>query len=184
MLLTHTHILALIDQGVIEDADPSRVNAASLDVTLGDSLYLEDLDSIRPVDLAAKQAPGFRKIPCYQDSDGPYWCLSPGFFALASTREIFHLPNDLAIEYKLKSSLARAGLGHLLAGWGDPGWHGSNLTLELVNHLQSHDLLLRPGMPIGQIVFWRGEPVPDHASYAARGQYNRDLGATPSKGIR
>lgn len=185
MLLTYPDLLDLIAAGVIEHADRGRVNGASLDVTLGDILYIEDYHSARPIDLLAKQAPAMRRLPLTLDEHGPRWLLKPADFVLAATREIFHLPADIALEYKLKSSLARAGLGHLLAGWGDPGWHGSALTLELVNHLQAHDLILRPGMPIGQVVFWRGsQPVPAHASYATRGQYNRDAAATPSKGLR
>lgn len=247
-LLTHLDILDLISAGVIEGADPARVNAASLDVTLGAEILIEDLTRPRRVDLASKGTPAMRPLPgtdpavryyVHPGRDphpqiefsrdtglpkpprgaptsrrgyltdtphaptvadrpralnpdgtpaeapaGPEYILRPGDFALAHTREIFHLPDNLAIEYKLKSSLARAGLGHLLAGWGDPGWHGAALTLELVNHLQVHDLILRPGMPIGQVVFWRGRSVPAHASYAARGQYNGDTTVTPSKGLR
>lgn len=217
-LLTHLDILDLISAGVIKGADPARVNAASLDVTLGDEILIEDLTRPRRVDLASKGTPAMRPLPgtdpavryyvhpgspecpahhladrprvTHPDGTpaeapaGPEYILRPGDFALAHTREIFHLPDNLAIEYKLKSSLARAGLGHLLAGWGDPGWHGAALTLELVNHLQVHDLILRPGMPIGQVVFWRGRSVPAHASYAARGQYNGDTTVTPSKGLR
>ena len=213
-LLTHLDILDLIADGVIEGADPARVNAASLDVTLGDQILIEDLSHPRRVDLASKGTPAMRPLPGTDPSvryyvhhgaqpriadspralnadgspaeppAGPEYVLRPGDFALAHTREIFHLPDDIAIEYKLKSSLARAGLGHLLAGWGDPGWHGAALTLELVNHLQVHDLILRPGMPIGQVVFWRGRAVPAHASYATRGQYNGDTTVTPSKGLR
>lgn len=186
MLLTYLDILGLLDAGVIENAHADHVNAASLDVTLGDRLYLENTrdTGFEYLDLAKKD----RFTPLEQrallDEHGPYWLLPPGAFALAATREVFHLPDNLAIEYKLKSSLARCGLGHLLAGWGDPGWTNSVLTLELVNHLRHHYLKLRPGQPIGQIVFWRGRAVPAHASYATRGQYNHDRTATPSKGLR
>jgi hypothetical protein len=65
----------------------------------------------------------------------------------------------------------------------DPGWSGSVLTLEFVNHLKYHSLKLRPGMRCGQIVLWRGEAVPAHASYAVKGRYNNDAAATPSKGV-
>lgn len=47
-----------------------------------------------------------------------------------------------------------------------------------------HMLRIRPGMPIGQMVFFKHLPVPDHASYAARGQYNNQNEVTASKGIR
>lgn len=65
----------------------------------------------------------------------------------------------------------------------DPGWHGSVLTLELSNSLRYHSLRLRPGMRIGQMIFLRGEPVPESASYASRGKYNGDSQAQQSKGL-
>lgn len=186
MLLTYFDILDLIDAGVIENAHADHINAASLDVTLGDRLYLEDplTAPYTTLDLAKKELFLPLEQELSQDEHGPYWLLPPGAFALAATREVFHLPDNLAIEYKLESSLARCGLGHLLAGWGDPGWTNSVLTLELINHLRHHYLKLRPGQPIGQIVFWPGRAVPAHASYATRGQYNHDRTATPSKGLR
>jgi dCTP deaminase len=110
--------------------------------------------------------------------------MSPGEFVLAQTQEMFYLPNDLAFEYKLKSSMARNGLNHLLAGHADPGWHGSVLTLEFHNISQFHPLILKTGMKAGQLVFHRGEPVPAEASYAVRGQYNNTDQATASRGLR
>lgn len=182
-LLTHDELIVLVEEGVIQNCDPSQVNAASIDITLGDVVWWED----RPrrdceiVDLKEKATPMMDKIDMRHTG---YFDLHPGVFILAGTREVFHLPNNLAAEYKLKSSLARAGLNAALAMWADPGWHGSVLTLELMNVLRLHTLRLRPGMRIGQMIFHRGAPVPDHASYATKGQYNHDTSATPSKGVR
>lgn len=66
----------------------------------------------------------------------------------------------------------------------DAGWHGSVLTLEFVNHNQYHAVRVRPGQKCGQMIFFRHEEVPGHASYATRGQYNGDLEATPGKGLK
>ena len=136
MLLTYFDIQDLLTEGVVENADPAAINGASLDVTLGDRLYLEDplTAPCTTIDLANKE----RFLPLEQalsqDEYGPYWLLPPGAFAIAATRERFNLPNNVAIEFK--PSLARCGLGHLLAGWRDPGWNNSVLTLEIVNHLR------------------------------------------------
>ena len=178
-LITHTELVGLVDEGVIEGVDPDRINGASIDVTLGNTLYQEDMRHPRVVDLAKKQT-----LPLREVFMEPYYDMAPGEFVLASTTELFNLPDDIAIEFKLKSSLARNGLDHALAGWGDPGWNGAVLTLELINNAQASMLRLTPGMPIGQIVFWRGEPVPQDRSYRARGQYNNDSTTTPSKGVR
>jgi deoxycytidine triphosphate deaminase len=48
------------------------------------------------------------------------------------------------------------------------------LTLELVNVSRHHSIIIRPGDPIGQMVFFRHAPVPHERSYAARGRYNKD----------
>ena len=177
-LITHNELMDLVESGAIENVEPSQVNGASIDLTLADGFYLEGhVDRNIEVNLGRKETP--RMV--YQKGR---LMLMPGDFALAATEQIFHLPNDVAGHYMLKSSLARAGLQHLFAGWADPTWHGSALTLELVNCLRRHSLVLRPGDKCGQMVFWRGNPVPNHASYAVNGQYNGSQGVQPSKGVR
>jgi len=179
MILTYNELVKLVKQGVIAGAKEHQINGASIDVTLGQYLMVEDVRGGR-IDLSAKQTPNMRK---HDLAENPY-NLQPGEFVLAQTREVFHLPDDIAFEFKLKSSLARAGLNHLLAGFADPGWNGSVLTLEYQNVLRNHDIVLRYGMPAGQCVFFRGEPVPPERSYATVGQYNNDAEVTASKGVR
>jgi dCTP deaminase len=183
-LLTYTALVDLVAGGVIEGVDQERINAASIDVTLGDTLLREDWAQgvlRKTVDLAAKETPAMIEVDLVEAGG---YVMKPGEFVLASTRELFHLPDDIAAEFKLKSSLARAGLQHAVAGWADPGFHGSVMTLELSNSLRAHWLTLTPGMKVGQMVFFRGEPVPADRSYAARGQYCNDRKTTASKGVR
>lgn len=182
-LVTYNELCGIVDAGYIRGVHQAHINGASIDVTLGSRLWLEDkpMGQNTVVDLMAKQSPALLPVDLL---DHGYYDLEPGRFCLAATCETFHLPNDLSAEYRLKSSLARAGLDAALAMWCDPGWHGSVLTLELTNTLRHHSLRLRPGMAIGQMIFHRGYPVPPAASYATRGQYNGDLAAQPSKGLR
>lgn len=178
-LISYNKLCELVEQGVIENVPLEHINAASIDLTLGDELMCEAW-SDAPIDLARKETPAMTDTP--RNENGT-WTLFAGCFALARTREVFNLPTNIAGEFKLKSSLARAGLQHLLAGWCDPGWHSSTLTLELRNSLKYHDIYLRPGMKIGQIVLWECEPVPDCASYAVRGRYNNQNKVQVSKGV-
>lgn len=180
-LLTYVELVELVKRGVIEGVHPDHINGASIDLTLGDTLWIERAPhgGHTVVDLAAKETPEMEQVRIQG-----YFDLAPGQFCLASTREVFNLPADIAAEVKLKSSSARAGLNHSLAGWADPHWHGSVLTLEFYNNLEYHSLRLRPGMKIAQMIFMRGTPVPEEFGYAVRGRYNRDMSATPSKGIR
>jgi deoxycytidine triphosphate deaminase len=76
---------------------------------------------------------------------------------------------------------AREGLQHLLAGWCDPGWNGSRLTLELKNVRQLHWVGIYPGLRIGQMKFMRMDSTP-LASYADVGRYNGDVTVTSSRG--
>jgi dCTP deaminase len=178
-LVTYNGLVELVERGVIEGVAPERINSASIDVRLGRWVWVED-PAGGAVDLGAKQVPHMIK---YDLGHAPIE-LAPGEFVLAQTEEVFHLPDDIACEFRLKSSGARAGLDQALAVWVDPGFHDSVLTLELRNNLRHHDLRLTLGMKIGQLVFWSGEPVPSEQSYAARGQYNHDRKAQPSRGIR
>jgi deoxycytidine triphosphate deaminase len=65
----------------------------------------------------------------------------------------------------------------------DPRWHNSKLTLELKNELSHHQILLKTGMKIGQIIFYRVTPVPEEHSYAVKGRYNNTTEVTASKGV-
>lgn len=177
-LLSYLDIVDLIGAGVVRNADKNHVNSASLDLTLGDRILVESV----PVEwkyLDKNHALDTEEIIM---DDGGY-VLHPGEFILACTREMFYLPETISAEYKLKSSLARLGLEHLNAGWCDAGWNGSVLTLELKNMTQHHNIVIRPGDKIGQIVFFKHREVPQYASYAIRGSYNGDKTVSGVKSV-
>lgn len=183
-LITYNGLAKLVADGVIRNPDGApidhkRINAASIDVTLGDTIWLEN-ESGGTVDLANRE--GLNVVRSAIDDEHGF-PLYPGEFVLAQTYEQFFLPDDVAAEFRLNSSGARNALDQALAVWCDPGWNGSVLTLELRNNSRWHRLLLRSGMRIGQMVFWRGERVPADRSYASVGRYNGDTTAAPSKGV-
>lgn len=161
MILCDWEIRALCDGGMVSPFDPSLVNPASLDVRLGTTLLIESAESpaMVPVDISK-----------YTEAK-PYE-LVPGQFALAETIEVFCLPCNVAAQFMLKSSRAREGLEHLMAGYCDPGWNGSKLTMELHNSRQLHRIPLWPGMRIGQMVFHRMSCAPSR-DYSSTGRYNQ-----------
>ena len=178
-LISHRELVKLVEQGVIT-SQPEKINGASIDLTLDDVIRLES-DTFEDVDLIEKE-----NIETVERniSDSCYF-LNPGEFILASTAEWFNLPDDIAALYVCKSSMARNGLNHLNAGFADPTWYGSKLTLELHNVTKRKTMILRPGMSIGQMLFFRcSGSVPEHVSYAKVGQYNNQQSVTASKGIR
>jgi len=179
-LISYTQLLHLVHTGVI-DAKPENINGASIDITIGDRILVERNTVIGSViDLKEKESLNMKEVLILSEG----YLLLPGDFILASSAETFNLPNNIAAEYKLKSSLARSGLQHLMAGWCDPGWSNSKLTLELTNVTQYHSLIIKPGMKIGQMVFFSCEPVPSDQSYAVKGQYNSQETVTGNKGLR
>jgi dCTP deaminase len=172
MLLSHTELLHLIDAGFIKNAVADDVNGASIDIHLGDKVFVEGNTRGAVLDYSRRDAlPG--KQVLLSTLDG--YVIRPGEFILAQSSEVFFLPRDVAAEYKLKSSMARVGLDHANAGWADPGWRGSVLTLELKNITRETPIRIRPGDAIGQMVFFRCTEVPVDASYAVRGRYNNDV---------
>ena len=148
--------------------DEELVNPASLDVLLGNHLMVESIYSPELV----------RVDISHRTEDDPFM-LHPGEVCLAETRESFNLPTDLSAQFVLKSSRARDGLNHLLAGWCDPGWSGSKLTLELKNERLHHAQGLWPGLKIGQMVFHQMSEVP-MKSYRLTGHYNNHVTVMPS----
>lgn len=173
-LLSYTELCELVESGAIQGVHPDQVNGTSIDITLGNRFLVE-----KSVSTGEKRYVSLRdrtpldQLP-FEVYPGRYFSLAPGRFVLAQSEQVFNLPHDISAEYKLKSSMARIGLEHLNAGWCDPGWHGSALTLELKNLTQYHTIILHPGDRIGQMVFFRSRPVPRDRSYAARGRYNGD----------
>ena len=94
--------------------NPELLNPASLDVRLGDHLMIESIYS-----------PELIRIDISDRTEDEPFMLQAGEFCLAETLELFNLPDDISCQFVLKSSRARDGVNHLLAGWCDPGWHGS-----------------------------------------------------------
>jgi dCTP deaminase len=169
-LLSALELQEIVNAGVMENVKPEHINAASIDITLGDTILVEEVSYETPVvSLRDKQRLKMQELDITNGH-----VLLPGRFILASSREVFNLPNWLSAEYKLKSSMARIGLEHLNAGWCDAGWHGSVLTLELFNCTRHHGIEIRAGDRIGQVVFFRHAEVPTDFSYATKGRYNQD----------
>ena len=176
---------------LITPYDPSHLNPASLDVLLGDKILIECPLWRQPLKAWSLLMRGVLLDNFWNilNGDTPRYLLidinqkyyvSPNEFFLASTKEVFNLPDDISCEFRLKSSRAREGWGHALAVWIDPGFNNSVLTLELKNYTRFKKLHLFSGMKIGQIIFHEHEYC--DKSYRETGRYNGDLTVQNSKG--
>jgi dCTP deaminase len=169
MPLADFQITNLALAGMVEPFEPELVNPASLDVRLGDSILIESVvgDVMVP-------------YPLTNHSPTSPYLLSPGQFVLAHTAARLAIPPSLSAQFALKSSRAREGLQHLLAGWIDPGFEGV-LTLELKNVRQLRPVPIWPGLLIGQLVFHPMDADP-RRSYAETGRYQGDATVQQSRG--
>jgi dCTP deaminase len=169
VILCDSEIRALCEEGLVDPYDPALVNPASLDVRLGFELMveMEEYPTLIPFDISG------------HTQANPFY-LRPGEFVLGCTIETFCLPVDVAGQFALKSTRARQGLEHLMAGYCDPGWSGSKLTLELQNARKLHPVALWPEMRIGQLVFHRMSAIPSR-DYSVTGHYNNDVSVQAAK---
>ncbi len=150
--------------GLVEPFNPDMINPASIDVTLGDEILVEnDNGGFTPFNI--------KKQTFY---------MPPGGFILASTAEWVRIPNSMECVFQLKSSRGREGYDHALAGYVDPGFHG-NITLELSNLRRFKELPLSAGMRIGQLRFMKLDSAPVRP-YSLTGHYHGDVGVQESKG--
>lgn len=180
-MLSAPRLHKLIEEGVI-DALHENVNSASIDVRIGNKILMEAKPSDRvevvtpwpePIDIAAKQSPAFYEVEIPEEGI----VIEPGQIFLAATMETFNLPNTISARFDLRSSVGRCFLEHMQAGFADAGWHGAQLTMEFKNMTQFHRLLIKPGMRVGQMIFFEHEDAGED-SYAIKGNYNGQQGPT------
>ena len=181
VLLSDRDIRTEIDKGRVgvEPYDPDMIQPSSIDVRLDRYFRVFENHRYPHIDPAIEQADLTRLVE--PDEDEPF-ILHPGEFVLASTYEIFSLPDDVAARLEGKSSLGRLGLlTHSTAGWIDPGFTG-HVTLELSN-VANLPIKLWPGMKIGQMCLFRLSSPAEHpygsAEYGSR--YQGQRGPTPSR---
>ncbi len=188
-MLSAPRLHQLIEEGVI-DALHENVNSASIDVRIGNKILIERADvevvyddngfgravplvHLEPIDIAAKQSPAFEEVEIPEEG----LIIEPGQTFLAATMETFNLPNTISARFDLRSSVGRCFLEHMQAGFADAGWHGAQLTMEFKNMNQYHRLLIKPGMRVGQMIFFEHEDA-GADSYALKGNYNNQQGPT------
>lgn len=139
MVLSGRRIIELWDVIFPKGNHLAHVNPASVDLCIGTHALCEYTTSWRGQSLE-------ECTPVH-----PY-LMAPGELILVQTYEYLCIPNDLVMELRMKSTLAREGLNHALAFWIDPGWRGV-LTMELINQARYHTIPLWPGRRVVQAIF-------------------------------
>jgi dCTP deaminase len=107
---------------------PENVGPASVDLCLGDVQCARRFDA-----LLIGHFPATPFFKCYPNDDGVVRFVGNTFY-LCSTVEYILVPSTHCAFINMRSSLARKGLGHKMAGFIDPGFEGQ-VTLELETSL-------------------------------------------------
>jgi dCTP deaminase len=188
MILSNIEIHRALDAGdIILDPQPqprfasitspdSPYDTTAVNIRLGDTLSV--CENAMPIafDLRKKGLPQllgqiYKQIK--MDSTGGY-ALNPQKFLLGNTVERLELPikDDrpvYAARVEGRSSFARCGLLiHFTAPTIHAGFNGT-ITFEIMN-LGMHDIILHPGIAIGQLIFERVAGIPNRNDSQFQGQ--------------
>ncbi len=153
---------------IIRDFDLNRLGPASYDICLGNKFMIATTHATKLIDPAKGN---FAKMHEVIVADGEEFILHPGVSILGTSKDYFGSIKYL-VQLHGKSSLARIGLlVHNTAGLINPG-HFLSITLELCN-LNRVPIVLRPGMPIGQLTFSELS-TPVETDYTQTGRYHEN----------
>ncbi len=167
MIFGDLAILDAIRRGYVAGDGLERlVNPASLNIRLGCSFLVPKPDQT----VALGDAVEYQS--CMAE-DG--YVIQPGQFVLGTTLERLNLPSNISAFVQGRSSIGRIGLTIQNAGFVDPGFHG-HITLELIND-SPNPIRLKPGYPVGQLVFFETSKVANPYD----GKYNGQTEATGSR---
>lgn len=149
---------------LVDPYDPALLNAASLDIRIGEYAMIErdevythkcptcfnpfGISGVTPDDK------GWLQYDLRRTTQDRPFMLRPGEFILVQTLERIRIPNDCAMDLRMKSTSARRGLDHSLAFWFDPGWDGVG-TMELQNVSRYRINALYYGQRIAQMILHR-----------------------------
>ena len=161
-----------------------QLNPGSLDIHLGTEFQITQVVNSTHLDLTEKSGVIEAQIgKCYvkrRIKPDEHFVLHPREFALGSTLEFFRLPRDIAARLEGRSSHGRLGLQvHATSGFVDPGFEGT-LTFELINSGRL-PLVLIPGTRLGQICFFKVQPVQIGYMEKKNSKYGGRLGVERSR---
>lgn len=164
MILTGREIRKEMQAGkiVIRPDDDLRIGPNSVDVRLGDKLYIYnivDYPYVGQYILDSRNVPPLRELPKYNEG----WLLKPGELYLGSTLE-YTETHGFVPYLDGRSSLGRLGVfAHVTAGRGDDGFCG-HWTVEIV---AARPVVIYPRERYFQITYHeiRGERDPYNGRY-------------------
>lgn len=165
--LVDSQLRAWMSDGGLNPADLGLVNPASVNLRIGTTVVIESPGG------------GTYEVDISGLHIGNPFLVDPGEWILTHTKEIVTLTDKLEAEVCLRSSAARAGWQHALAGYIDPGWSG-RITLEFQNVRRFQVLPIYPGLELCQLRV-RALDLAPSSDYSATGRYQGDMGVQGNK---
>ena len=150
-LLQNAELLDFASQ-YISPLDVANVQPTAVDICFGSKVWVEKARKSGDRVHALHQAVWNNHLE--ERTVLPHgFSMPPKAFILAETLEKFILPSHIQGLMTLRSWAAKSGLGQTASLTLKAGWEGT-LILELVNDLNSYDLLLTAGCPLAQVQFF------------------------------
>ena len=151
------------EAGGVTPFEPELINPASINLRVGTTAKIESISGIIDPDLGA-----YSKFMPY--------IVPGGSWILCDVMEAISIPPNMEGTVVLRSSAARRGWDHAMAGFVDPGYgmgtpNGSKLTLEFVNCLKYQFLPIYPGIQLVQLRINMLQTIP-RRPYHLTGRYN------------
>ena len=175
MVMNDRWLKGMAGRGGVVPFDPAMVQPSSIDVTFGGdvqyprsivSRHLRRLDNWRNGRVFATPKQFESDLRWHETKRVDALTIRRGDFFLVWTAEFTTIPAGFTAQFLLKSTPARWGLGHQLAGWGDDGFSGQ-WVLEIFN-MHPQPLTIRKGEAIGQLIFQQMN-APAERDYAKKG---------------
>lgn len=171
MILSDKQLRILVERDkLVSPVKDSQINPASINLTLGNTYLVPKVKKAGSTYLGDEVE--YHRFEAKKEHGFP---IDPGEFVLATTQEHVAIPSNVAAFVQGRSSIGRIGLTTQNAGFVDPGFHG-HITLELVNE-SPNTIILMPGYPVAQLVFFECYPV----EKPYNGKYNGQVEATGSR---
>lgn len=173
MILTNKEIKANIKNGniIAEGVTENQISQNSIDLSLGEYIFIDDYytgyDDLKEATVDIVEGPNGRRYHKIQLSKDKAFNLYPDMFILAYANEWVgsKANTNLAWRCLLKSTAARNGLDHNMAGFVETGYF-SPLCFEFYAHVP---VKLKYGDLIAQAVF--ETTTDDSVDYSKKGSY-------------
>ncbi|ACY75813.1 predicted protein [Cyanophage PSS2] len=162
---------------LVDGFDRERVNQATYNMRLGDRVVVEAGEIIADMGRFENHdrlflPDGLVELDISNATEERPLYIAPGQWILSEVSEVIRIPKQCEAQVLLRSSAARRGWDHAIAGYVDPGYEG-RLTLEFVNCRRYRSLPVYPGLELVQLKITLLPNTPN-SSYAETGRYFGD----------